>query len=111
MRLFTVLAIVVALLAGAAAAQGAGAAGGQDLRAPDQVAPAPVTQDLRAPDRVAPSSPASSAVVTPHDLTLPSSGGGLSTLAIVLIGAGGVVALGAVAYTTRLVVHHGHAAP
>ena len=80
----------------------------QDLRSPDQVAPAGAPlQDLRSPDQVAPavadSAEASTAAIS-------SSGGGLSALWIVLISVGGAMALTAVAYTTIRVIHaHGHA--
>jgi hypothetical protein len=66
----------------------------QDLRAPDQVAAVAATQDLRAPDQStsAPSVPASPVEATD---AVSTSGGGLSTMWIVLICLGGVAALAA----------------
>jgi hypothetical protein len=61
----------------------------QDLRAPDQVAPAatqaPVTQDLRAPDQVAPAP--TLAVPTP------ASDGGPAAIVFVLLGLGAALVL------------------
>lgn len=121
MRCFTViLALALGLLlAGTATARPAavpgatsgGPASPQDLRAPDRFEAAAVTQDLRAPDRVATGTGSSSIVERAADVVpLPPSGGGLSTLAIVLIAAGGAVALGGFGYALRIVAQHGHAA-
>jgi hypothetical protein len=134
MKVFTtLLAVSLGLwICGAAAAQP------QDLRNPDQVAPAAApTQDLRNPDQVAPSRghlqdlrnpdqvaptrghlpyvPAASdraaAAPVPASDPTPASDGGLSTLLIVLICVGGAVALTGAGYATVRAAHnHGHAA-
>jgi hypothetical protein len=74
----------------------------QDLRAPDQVAAAAATQDLRAPDQ---STPAPSGLASPVEATdaVSTSGGGLSTMWIVLICLGGAAALAAAGYTAMRV--------
>jgi hypothetical protein len=90
----------------------------QDLRNPDQIAPAHVThQDLRNPDRVAPepalvtapnTAPAPSVASTD---AIPAPDAGLSTLLIVLISTGTAVAVAGAAYTTMRIAHaHGRAA-
>jgi hypothetical protein len=79
----------------------------QDLRAPDQVAAVAATQDLRAPDQStsAPSVPASPVEATD---AVSTSGGGLSTMWIVLICLGGAAALAAAGYTAMRVAYaHG----
>ena len=59
----------------------------QDLRAPDQVAPAPVvTQDLRAPDQVAPAPGVTSAPKIVASAPKPAPDGGWSAIVFVLIG-------------------------
>jgi hypothetical protein len=90
----------------------------QDLRAPDRTTNAAPHQDLRAPDRVTfEGSLAPESVVAPDTAVastdaLSTSGGGLSTLWIVLISLGGVAFAG-LAYTTmhfRRAHGHGHIA-
>jgi len=91
----------------AAAAQDLARPASQDLRTPDQVAPAGASQDLRAPDQ---STSAASVLASPIAATdaIATSGGGLSTLWIVLLCLGGVAALTAAGYTTMRVAHaHG----
>jgi hypothetical protein len=102
----------------------------QDLRAPDRVAPAAAPlQDLRSPDRTtsagplqdlrAPDRTESVGSLAPESVVVPdtavastdavsTSGGGLSTLWIVLISLGALTLAG-LAYTTMRFVHaHGH---
>jgi len=81
----------------------------QDLRGPDQAAPAAVaTQDLRGPDQAAPTS-ASVAVPTVLAATdAVGSEGGLATLSIVLLSVGGALILSGIAYTTTRAVHARH---
>jgi hypothetical protein len=100
-----------------------GTAAAQDLRNPDQVAPAPAAyQDLRNPDQVA-AAPTTTAwdrrnpdrtmyaaptvadrAVSAPAVVAPSSDG-LGALWIVLISTGGALVLAGAAYTTVRVVH------
>jgi hypothetical protein len=92
----------------------------QDLRSPDQLAPATAAQqDLRSPDRVTPSSAVLQDLRSPDQIVagasaspqpaaastdvIPASDGGISTMWIVLICIGGAVTLAAAAYTTTRV--------
>jgi hypothetical protein len=89
----------------------------QDLRSPDQVAPAlAIHQDLRNPDRFGPErsivtgvTKAPAPVAALND-AIPAPDAGLSTLLIVLIATGGAVAVAGAGYATgRHVAHtHGH---
>jgi hypothetical protein len=115
--LTTLLAVSLGLLVCSAAA-----ADPQDLRNPDQIAPISTPQqDLRNPDQIVPAVPvelqgaastASRAATAPvpGDATT-ASGGGLSTLLIVLISIGGAVALVGAGYATVRFAHaHGRPA-
>jgi hypothetical protein len=88
----------------------------QDLRNPDRVAPARgYLQDLRSPDRVAPEPAVVTGATTApapavaSSNAIPAPDDGLSTLLIVLISVGGAAALAGAAYTTMHVAHR-HAA-
>jgi glucose/arabinose dehydrogenase len=98
MRAFTALLAVALVLCLSLVASSSAQ---QDLRAPDQIAPATAAQqDLRAPDQivaVASTSPQPAAAST--EVT-PASDGGISTIWIVLICIGGAMTLAAAAYTT-----------
>jgi hypothetical protein len=89
----------------------------QDLRNPDQVAPAPaIHQDLRNPDQVAPApaivtepTTAPAPAVASTD-AIPAPDAGLSTLLIVLISTGAAVAVAGAGYATMRVARaHRHA--
>jgi hypothetical protein len=120
--------VLPAILALALGLLVSGTAWAQDLRNPDQVAPAAATlQDLRNPDQVAPSTGAVQDLrnpdqVAPMSLAVPeveplvasasaldTTEGGLDALWIVLIAIGGVVALAGASYATLRFAHaHGH---
>lgn len=100
----------------------------QDLRSPDQLAPATAAQqDLRSPDRVTPSSAVLQDLRSPDQIVagasalpqpaaastdvIPASDDGISTIWIVLICIGGAMALAAAAYTgTRVARAYRHGA-
>jgi hypothetical protein len=123
-----------ALDRGLSVAAPAGSPAQQDLRAPDRIAPAPAPlQNLRSPDRTTTTAPrqdlrnadsiapggslAPESVVAPDTAVastdaLSTSGGGLSTLWIVLISLG-TLTLAGLTYTTLRFRHahaHGHIA-